>query len=460
MCLSSLGLKSGSAIGSTVNMDPRSTQNPFRTSAREPRISSRRRQAVAHHSRHNGYPAGATHDVSVDASSSREQCVSPTALDGIAYYTSGRVQQWAADNETGLLVVPKHNSIRNTTTSLDVTNNQAILGVGESAADAFSVSQFDTSHVSLPASNGAYQSVDYSTAFSGAGPYSAASGQNVPETATPYVFHGTSVSGYDELTQNTWPADDVQTQPVDVTFDGLYTNPADLPYSFSSHQGANYDYLGTWSYGPVTLVDSLTGVSNIPSMHAMTMSPLSSVTADNSMSSSYSPASLLAPPSGSPISSNIQGDESGLETNIFADEGCGPRPRFTIGESMLTAVAPDYSYEHDLLSRSVSTAVSPSDSGTVTEAFCRIVPPSGSLQRPIVPSTGSLAPTQQFEELCIVPPVGDDLRRRSSIETDVAPAREHELYHAVPRDDGLYHCPFEGQANCAHKPTKLKCNYE
>lgn len=40
-------------------------------------------------------------------------------------------------------------------------------------------------------------------------------------------------------------------------------------------------------------------------------------------------------------------------------------------------------------------------------------------------------------------------------------ARDHELYHnAAPKSDGLYHCPWEGQECCQHRPEKLKCNYE
>ena len=38
--------------------------------------------------------------------------------------------------------------------------------------------------------------------------------------------------------------------------------------------------------------------------------------------------------------------------------------------------------------------------------------------------------------------------------------RTHALYGEGPKADGLYHCPFESNANCQHKPTKLKCNYE
>ena len=44
---------------------------------------------------------------------------------------------------------------------------------------------------------------------------------------------------------------------------------------------------------------------------------------------------------------------------------------------------------------------------------------------------------------------------------DSESARDHELYKsAMPAEDGLFHCPWEGKDNCNHKPEKLKCNYE
>ncbi|PHH76140.1 hypothetical protein CDD80_1772 [Ophiocordyceps camponoti-rufipedis] len=40
-------------------------------------------------------------------------------------------------------------------------------------------------------------------------------------------------------------------------------------------------------------------------------------------------------------------------------------------------------------------------------------------------------------------------------------ARDHPLYkNAAPQPDGFFHCPWEGHANCNHKPEKLKCNYD
>ncbi|CAG7560849.1 unnamed protein product [Fusarium equiseti] len=49
-------------------------------------------------------------------------------------------------------------------------------------------------------------------------------------------------------------------------------------------------------------------------------------------------------------------------------------------------------------------------------------------------------------------------RRQNS---DGESARDHDLYKkAAPFEDGLYHCPWEGQPSCNHRPEKLKCNYD
>ncbi|KAJ9154892.1 Zinc finger protein ZIC 5 [Pleurostoma richardsiae] len=49
--------------------------------------------------------------------------------------------------------------------------------------------------------------------------------------------------------------------------------------------------------------------------------------------------------------------------------------------------------------------------------------------------------------------------RRSSHEGESA--RDHPLYkNAFPHADGLFHCPWEGQPTCNHRPEKLKCNYD
>lgn len=62
-------------------------------------------------------------------------------------------------------------------------------------------------------------------------------------------------------------------------------------------------------------------------------------------------------------------------------------------------------------------------------------------------------------------PFGGDMNvtanyhQRSSVESD-SPREDHRYKNAVRKGDGLFHCPWEGQSGCNHKPEKLKCNYE
>ncbi|KAI1854903.1 hypothetical protein JX265_002542 [Neoarthrinium moseri] len=60
-------------------------------------------------------------------------------------------------------------------------------------------------------------------------------------------------------------------------------------------------------------------------------------------------------------------------------------------------------------------------------------------------------------ESALMPPA---FTRRSSGDGE-STARDHPLYkNAMPKADGLFHCPWEGDASCNHKPEKLKCNYD
>ena len=78
-------------------------------------------------------------------------------------------------------------------------------------------------------------------------------------------------------------------------------------------------------------------------------------------------------------------------------------------------------------------------------------------------SEESPSPRLQFdidEDLFRFSPTGNLTGRRTSDETDWSIARSHPLYQAQPKEDGLYHCPFEGEEGCNHKPENLKCNYQ
>lgn len=74
-----------------------------------------------------------------------------------------------------------------------------------------------------------------------------------------------------------------------------------------------------------------------------------------------------------------------------------------------------------------------------------------------------LAPQLELSEgetIAIISPSGSSGIRRMSNGTRSGSARNDPRYHLGPKDDGLYHCPFEGDGTCNHKPTNLKCNYE
>jgi hypothetical protein len=44
---------------------------------------------------------------------------------------------------------------------------------------------------------------------------------------------------------------------------------------------------------------------------------------------------------------------------------------------------------------------------------------------------------------------------------EIEPLKEHPLYtHAVQGDDGLWHCPWEGEGYCGHKPSVLRADFE
>ena len=75
---------------------------------------------------------------------------------------------------------------------------------------------------------------------------------------------------------------------------------------------------------------------------------------------------------------------------------------------------------------------------------------------------GDLAANSRQQQLGTTEAADESMRMtgRSNLDENNV-ARLHPLYQNVsPGPDGLYHCPWEGQASCQHKPEKLKCNYE
>jgi hypothetical protein len=83
--------------------------------------------------------------------------------------------------------------------------------------------------------------------------------------------------------------------------------------------------------------------------------------------------------------------------------------------------------------------------------------PSADRKVASIPDELTLKAIPQLEDALSLPPSFTSRRQGNEGES----ARDHALYkNAVPQADGLFHCPWEGQPSCNHKPEKLKCNYE
>lgn len=76
---------------------------------------------------------------------------------------------------------------------------------------------------------------------------------------------------------------------------------------------------------------------------------------------------------------------------------------------------------------------------------------------PMMPEDMHARAVSHMEDASALPQAYTARRQGSEGES----ARDHALYKNVtPQADGLFHCPWEGQPNCNHKPEKLKCNYD
>ncbi|KAG5986556.1 hypothetical protein E4U54_005362 [Claviceps lovelessii] len=119
----------------------------------------------------------------------------------------------------------------------------------------------------------------------------------------------------------------------------------------------------------------------------------------------------------------------------------------------------------DCFSSSISRTSSPA---TIDEAWLPgalsphspdIVGDSPSAERKVSLTSDSSKDKVHLDDGNLVMPNGFAPRRPGS--DGESSARDHELYkNATPGPDGLFHCPWEGQASCNHKAEKLKCNYD
>ncbi|EEU46623.1 uncharacterized protein NECHADRAFT_92941 [Fusarium vanettenii 77-13-4] len=111
----------------------------------------------------------------------------------------------------------------------------------------------------------------------------------------------------------------------------------------------------------------------------------------------------------------------------------------------------------DCFSSSISRSSSPN---TIEDISVSHIVDSFSLDRnlPLISEDANGKVMPQLDDTLALPAPFAGPRRQNS---DGESARDHDLYKkAAPHDDGLYHCPWEGQPSCNHKAEKLKCNYD
>lgn len=140
---------------------------------------------------------------------------------------------------------------------------------------------------------------------------------------------------------------------------------------------------------------------------------------------------------------------------LHYDSGLAGSPSASWGSSPVESRISSPGIPEDASAWSIPLASSPSqasDSSPIIDS----ISPSLDHQMGLM-STDDVNANILSEEVFALPPA---FSRRSSDDGEFS-ARNHPLYKtAFPAADGLFHCPWEGQDSCNHKPEKLKCNYD
>ncbi|KAH6606777.1 hypothetical protein Trco_005930 [Trichoderma cornu-damae] len=171
------------------------------------------------------------------------------------------------------------------------------------------------------------------------------------------------------------------------------------------------------------------------------------------------------------VPSHMYWPDYALELNLGADGVAFPvpsvNPLHVVPSQMHLAndAVPDTSSPStwDCFSSSISRTSSPA---TIDDAWQPPFSPDSSPELcrsprdrkiPMMPEDMHKRAVSQIEDASALPQPYAVRRQGSEGES----ARDHALYRNVtPQGDGLFHCPWEGQPNCNHKPEKLKCNYD
>ncbi|KZF23628.1 hypothetical protein L228DRAFT_121098 [Xylona heveae TC161] len=251
-----------------------------------------------------------------------------------------------------------------------------------------------------------------------------------------------------------WPSASLSTASETETIcSPVYNYEAPLSNSYSELPGP----LSFWSPGAPQSIDTLSSISEAPSMSSLQPS-VSNIDSEK-LASPFSPpqADFVTPafgqaadflaiqPSSRRSSFTHTGDVS-IEGSAFGSPG---QPLFEDLSDPKPMLSPRGVLQRQQAARQV-IQFPPVEHCSNMYPTIRISKSVTGKPRPVVSAARHVARSVQ-----------DNVSRHERQEdSENGPARDNPLYQAAPQADGLYHCPFEGQEGCAHKPAKLKCNYE
>ncbi|KAL8942884.1 MAG: hypothetical protein Q9216_001427 [Gyalolechia sp. 2 TL-2023] len=322
------------------------------------------------------------------------------------------VRQWAAETDPNTSVDFADYGLPETKYGIDVST----ICLAPQVPGSFPVSCSDVSHFSFPASRG-FQDDDFGAP--GAPPMPNGMAPNLMDPLGLETYNGTEpMRNYE-----TWS----------------YPTPTAEDVSFSTCTAPCYPYSADSSFEPrfsdwptnVFLPDNEGPREGYPcASNTLAWSPV--LATDPSVSSSYSRSSYLAMQANTPLSPVAQEPDWPIDP-VTCPEESGFYPAFSLGET--------FSQPAGLLNGQDPMST---------------VKPSRPFQRNPIAGMDFWTQEDPYPQSCVVPaPTNVPTTRRSSDVETTTTAREHPLYQAGPKEDGLYHCPFAGSEDCSHKPEKL-----
>ncbi|KAI9840609.1 MAG: hypothetical protein M1837_001505 [Sclerophora amabilis] len=375
---------------------------------------------------------------------------------------SENAEHWAFTDESGMPASPKfpRRSLRRSGARVSGMPSNGIRDLH--SADVLSTQNINTSQVSLPVSSGSSDITDGSISLPDAGQYASGSFPDQGFSGTPTAFAAPTplpISSMQSLVYHTgssWQSEGLNPVAGPARFNLVgasatddQSSPTEMPYDLDSHPGI-------WPSGSADLIDQFGTRSEMdPSLISQPMPGYSNATrtapipcsrtTSHSIGQSLTSPSFSVPSPLSRRSSTAQNDNISIDLNTLniAHDLADP-VQTTLQETSRIPTSPDLSV------RSAESNRKSRDSSRPHHAS---------------PHGVNLGPLPSLEldineNKVLGSPSGQDHRPRASDETEMGVARNHPLYQASPKDDGLFHCPYEGADGCNHKPAPLKCNYD